>query len=292
MRVKNQVKRVGHQSWTPTGFSLPDEEFKVHVAYAEPDPELVRRLTYGNDVVAVLLKGYIRPEVSRALWDNFVKSAGAQERTDTVPAHKVGADQFDKSLEQYLAEVEATAPSVAKLFDGTVDVGLKARSDLQRWLGDRASVRLAEHGGRTAGAVRAVRWKAPGARQLDLHTDEPQMRQPEQAGFEIQETLAPVAFNLYPVAEKGSGLFSAYNLQPDGATLRRLGIEFTGHPFPPELLHGVKSIQLEIESGDAVLFNGRFLHGVLAPQRPGAARLLLNFFFAAKRDTASVVCWT
>lgn len=284
--------RAKNQAWKPAGFSLPDEEFRFHVASGEPGPDLVRRLTYGNDLVGVLVKRYIPPEVSRAVWDNFVKGAAARERTDAVPAHKVGADQFDKSLAQYLDEVEATAPAVNNLFEGTVDVALKARSDLRRWLRGSASVRLAEHGGRPAGSIRAVRWKASGARQLQLHSDEPQTREPRQKGFEIQRTLGPVALNIYPVAEKGSGLFCAYNLQPDRETLRRLGMEFTGHPFPPELLDGVKAIRLEVESGDALIFNGRFIHGVLAPRQPSAARLLLNFFFAARSDAPGVVCWT
>ncbi len=206
-----------------------------------------------------------------------------------MPALKIGADQYNKTAEQYFAEVRASSEAVGTLSAEMRSIGDWIRDDLGRSIPSEF-LRRAKWNGQPAGDVRAARWTGTSQFALAPHEDFSQITR---AGFEIEDVLTPVAINLYPEVSKAAGAFRVYNIQPDSETRQRLGIETTGYPYPEHELESFEHLDIVVQEGDLLLFNGRFVHAVLAPQKGhNAARLLVNFFIGLTSDGGTILSWT
>ena len=100
---------------------------------------------------------------------------------------------------------------------------------------------------------------------------------------------AVITVSLSAYGEGGELVY--WNVEPDDATRRALGVEETGHPYAAELLNDFPKIELPIHTGAAYFFNGKLVHGVRAQTRPGEFRstisLLMGFL-----DPQTVIYWT
>lgn len=275
-----------------SGVSFSHDEFVIDQAEGSLITRVVRDLL-ANRAVALHVKRYLNPEEGLSIKENFELSDALKNRLDNVYAVKIGADQYAKTSDGYVAEVAESNAEVAKLFHNARHIGEKARGDVQACLPAGIGLRRAEYKGHLAGDIRGVKWLGEGNFALAPHEDLSQLSHPGQQGFEIQEVETPVAFNIYPFVAPCAGRFRAYNIQPDEATRARLDVLYTGYPYPQERLDGFEYIDVEVESGDALLFNGRFVHGVLGSRCEGSKeRLLLNFFVGLKRGGNCVISWT
>lgn len=275
-----------------SGMAYPHDEFFIESVQTNLPPRGVRDLL-ANRAVGFHVKGYLNPEEGLRIKENFELSDALRNRLDNVYAVKIGADQYAKASEEYVAEVEESSREVAKLFHNARHIGERARRDIQSCLPQGVGLRRAEYRGYLAGDIRGVKWLGEGDFALAPHEDFSQLSHPGQHGFEIQEVETPVAFNLYPFVAPCAGKFRAYNIQPDETTRARLDVMYTGYPYPRESLDAFQHIDIQVESGDALLFNGRFVHGVLGSSCEGSKeRLLLNFFVGLKRGGNTVITWT
>jgi len=275
-----------------SGVSYPHGEFYIESVERRPVPSVVRDLL-ANRAVGLHIKGYLDPAEARTIKDNFDLSDALQNRLDDVFAVKIGADQYAKASDEYVAEVEESSAQVAKLFHNARHIGEKARRDIQACLPQGVGLRRAEYMGHLAGDIRGVKWLGEGEFTLAPHEDFSQLSHPGQEGFEIQEVETPVAVNIYPFVAPCAGRFRAYNIQPDEESRTLLGVTHTGYPYPQESLECFEYIELQVESGDALLFNGRFVHGVRGSSCEGSKeRLLLNFFVGAKKGGNCIISWT
>ena len=275
-----------------SGVSFSHDEFVIDSVENCIPPRKVRDLL-ANRAVGLHIKSYLDPVDANRIKENFDLSDALRDRLDNVVAIKIGADQYAKASDQYLAEVEESSLEVSKLFHKAYHIGEKARADIQACLHQGVGLRRADFNGHLAGDIRGVKWLGQGEFALPPHEDFSQLSHPGQTGFEIQEVETPVAFNIYPFVAPCAGNFRAYNIQPDEGTRARLNVMHTGYPYPIESLDVFQHIDVQVESGDALLFNGRFVHGVLGKNGEGSKeRLLLNFFIGLKRGGTGVISWT
>ena len=81
-----------------------------------------------------------------------------------------------------------------------------------------------------------------------------------------------------------------FNLRADEASKLRLGIEYSGYPYPAEALAGYERLVIRPEPGDLLIIAGSFVHGVRGIRGAGF-RLLLNHF-AGFIDDETIITWS
>lgn len=257
-----------------TGRSLPSDDFKIVVTHKLPDPAVIGKLLRG-EAAGMLVHDCISKAACRAATKAFM-AAAAHERPDGVAAVEVGIGHYGKSTSDYLDAVRQTAQAFAQLFKKG-DSPKKLNELIRKSLLPGYVLRPAIHQGKQAATYRAARWNQTGQYALLMHEDISQLSIVRQQGFEIQRVKVPVAVNAYhSTSERGGGL-RVWNMSPDEATRRRLGILESGHPYPAAGLSGVPFIDIAIETGDVLFLNGSLIHAVEKSDGP-TPRIVVNGF--------------
>lgn len=115
----------------------------------------------------------------------------------------------------------------------------------------------------------------------------------KKAGFEFQEVaINPLpAANIYLQNGAAGGNLIYWNIEPDVATRKALGIEETGYPYQAEWLDRFGRIDLPIHAGDIYFFNGKLIHAVQAQSVEGEFRSTISFLMGVK-DAKTAIYWT
>jgi hypothetical protein len=279
-----------------SGTSLSDGEFRVHETTDALDVDRVYDVLDGR-LAAYRVSGFVPRDVCARIVENFWASPDRATRPgmgdDGVEAYFIGASHICKTTQQYLAEAVAAERAVAQLYDGTINpVGVFRNAISAR--GDRTMrVRPAQHDGLCAGDAKAVYWNNPSYFLLEPHDDYAQTKDPDQRGFEIQAARHVMAVNIYAQVPPGAGQLQVWNIVPDDASRARLGLTYSGYPYPPEVLREYPSQIIEVETGDLCLLHGNLVHAVLRGDGAPAprSRLLITCFMT---QTASheLIWWT
>lgn len=269
-----------------TGCSLPSGDFRIVETYQRPDPAVIRKLLQG-EAAGMLVRRCISQAACRAATRAFM-AAASHDRPDDVAAVEVGVGHYGKSTSEYLDAVRQTEAAFAQLFKKG-DSPKKLDELIRKSLTPGHVLRRAVHQGQQASPYRAARWKQTGQYALLMHEDFSQLTILNQRGFEIQRVTVPVAVNAYhSTSEQGGGL-RVWNMSPDEATRRRLGILHSGHPYPAAGLSGVPFIDIAIETGDVFFLNGTLIHAV--EKSDGATpRIVVNGFIGLVGQ--EVLQWT
>jgi hypothetical protein len=275
-----------------TGQRGSAEYFRI-VECAKFDPAEIVRVLRG-EVAGVIFRGAIDAATCERVKKNFWASPMLRKRGDAVPAYYLGTYHYAKELDHYLQEAEATRTALAEVFSGADNFYARIMEAVAATLSAQGvAMRVAEHEGRRAGEFVMRSWSASGRFALAAHDDGAQLTARKQAGFEIQRVLAHPLTAVNLCVENGveGGELVYWNVEPDQATRRALGVEETGHPYAPEQLVDFPKIELPIHTGDAYFFNGKLVHAVRAQSRPGEYRstisLLMGFL-----DPKTVIYWT
>jgi hypothetical protein len=282
---------VTTSSVTVTGKISDADYFRILERSTFEPAEVVRVMR--GEVAGVIFRGAIPRADCERVRQNFWASPLLRKRGDAVPAHYLGTYHYGKELDRYFREAEETRAALTAIFAGTDNIFTRIMGGVADTLkAEGVAMRVAEQGGRRAGEFVMRSWTGTGSFALAAHDDGAQMTDRRQAGFEIQ-SLAQGPFAAVNLClENGEGgELVCWNLQPDAATRRALGVEETGYPYPVELLGGFDKIELPIRTGDAYFFNGQLVHAVRASARPGDHRSTISLLMGFK-DPKTVIYWT
>ncbi|WP_043620255.1 hypothetical protein [Nonomuraea candida] len=271
-----------------------DPAYFRFLEYDHLDLDPVIDVLHGK-VLGVIYRGVIDAEAAaelvRRFWDSPARKRRGGEVCESL-GYYVGAYHYHKPTATYLAESAEIAGHLRELLDVPGEPVTMFRTMLRdRLAADGVTFRPARQDGGSACPVLMRHWNAGGAFALQPHEDASQCREPQQAGFEVQRTLEHTVCAVNMCLENSdNGRLVMWNVVPDDDSKSRLGLYYSGSPYPPEVLDGIESIWLDIRPGDIYVFNGEHVHAVEASP-PGAKRTTMawNMGFCAD-DT--VVSWT
>jgi hypothetical protein len=243
-----------------------------------------------NEILGVIFRSVIdidiRSKLGQRFWDN-----PKTKRREDAPAYFLGTYSFDKSIQTYLDESNDVRSSIAALLDAEASSPLVwFRNGLVHELEPQGiSLRVAELDGQQACLALMRSWSADGMFSLSPHEDLAQCLDPRQAGFDAQRVpnYEVCSVNMC-LANDGGGRLVLWNVRPDDASRKRLGIEFTGFPYPVPCLAGFDELHVDVRPGDVYVFNGAYVHAVEAAQ----GRRTNIAFFMGFYDAQTVITWT
>lgn len=276
-----------------TGSSLPACAFRVHETTALLDVSTVVEVLTGN-LAAYRVSGWVPLDACQRIVTNFWASPGRVARygegKDGVEAYLIGASHYGKPTATYLEEVLACKNYVEDLYDGTINPVAAFRATL-RTAGDM-TVRAASLNGLPAGDSKAIYWNNVGTFLLEPHDDLAQVKDPIQAGFEIQQVNRVMAVNIYAAVQEGSGQLRLWNVEPDDETRAELGLSDVGFPYPAELLEEYPSLTLAVQTGDLCIINGNLVHAVVRGNTSSPQSRLLLTCFTGLNFRNELIWWT
>lgn len=271
-----------------------DADYFRFLEFDHIEPDSVVEVLHGR-VLGVLFRGVIDPAASAELVRRFWKSPALKRRGGEVCeslGYYVGAYHYHKPTEQYVTESAEVAGHLDTVLDVLNEPSAMFRAILRdRLAADGVEFRLARSGDGQGCPLLIRHWNAAGSFALQPHEDASQCREPRQAGFEVQRTLDHTICAVNMCLENGDlGRLVMWNVIPDDDSKTRLGLYYSGSPYPEEVLDGIESIWLDVRPGDVYVFNGEHVHGVEA-SAPGAKRTTMawNMGFC---DERTVVTWT
>jgi hypothetical protein len=283
-----------HSSALIAGRALSPEGFQLAETSGYVDVAAVLEVLSGR-LAAYRVSDFLAPEKCEVITRNFWASADRQPRygdgEEGVEAYLVGASHIDKSTDEYLRDAGRAAVAISALYAGAGDPIADFRAQLAAH-GAVGGIRAAQHDGRAAGNSKAVCWNKPGEYLLLPHDDLAQLSDPLQAGFEIQQVHQVMAVNVYPQVSGGSGQVKLWNVEPDEATRDRLGLSYSGYPYPPELLAGCPGIVVAVRTGDLCLINGNLVHAALGRGLTSPRDRLLLTCFMGLNGLGEMLWWT
>jgi hypothetical protein len=270
-----------------------DESFFTFRVLHTFEPAAIVDVLAGRSA-GVIFRGFLPAQTCTAVSERFWANSARRRRGVEAPGYYVGAYHYFKTTDAYLAESAAAGPAVAEILE-------PAGTELARFWDGLAeelkpagvTVRTARHGSGSACSWLLRSWHGAGSFALAPHEDRSQCGEPRQADFEIQGVLEHEVAALNVCLENGGegGRLAVWNIRPELACRQRLGLQYTGSPYPVESLQGIERQYIEVRPGDAYVINGGNVHAVEACPDPAGRRTTLACLFGFI-DDATVVSWT
>jgi hypothetical protein len=230
--------------------------------------------------------------------------AAYDRRTDGVPGGTLGPSLFQHARDpmEYFRQAAVAGARLQRFLGSTHPQELLAAVASFERLEPGCRVRPVVHGGLPAAYNRALIFPRDAPSIVPIHEDLSSVRALAAHDVEIAGIDMVVGHNLYLDNRLGEGSLLMYGRklsdEEKGALDRQLGpgsdIARRGFPYPQAELAGGPRAQLDVESGDYVVFRSDFPHEVASPadRCGGGFRVSWNGFFAPLRGGREVVYWT
>ncbi|AHH99501.1 hypothetical protein GCM10010174_19220 [Kutzneria viridogrisea] len=244
-------------------------------------------------VAGVVFRGVVPARTCALLAERFWASPARRARGTDAPGYYLGAYHYHKTTEDYLAETAEFRGALDAVLDMPDDPLTRLNQGLSEALAaEGVQFRLASHGGREASRAIMRSWHGQSEYALAPHEDLGQCTEPKQADFEIQRAAEHQIVALNMCLDNGAGgRLAVWNIRPDEASRHRLGLHYTGSPYPLDSLAGIEVAWLEVHPGDVYLFNGAHVHAVEPETSVETRRITLSGILGFI-DENTVVSWT
>jgi hypothetical protein len=281
----------GARQQTLTGWRGDEDYFR----FAEYDgfrPDAVVDVLRGR-VAGAMFRGMVPPPTCAELARRFWASPARRVRGVEAPGYFLGTYHYHRTIDEYLDETERVSAALDDVLDVPGDPLTVFYGGLADVLaGAGVTVRLAAHEGRQACRALLRSWHGQGEYSLKPHEDLAQCTEPKQRDFEIQRVAGHHVVGLNICLENGAGgRLAFWNIRPDPAAKRRLGLHYTGSPYPIETLAGIDMLWLEVNMGDVYVFNSAHVHAVERGADDSAQRTTLAGMLGFI-DDKTLVSWT
>lgn len=247
----------------------------------------VRSMTEGS-LDILWIHRYATKETCNAITANFLNQGSASPRKDNVPGLMIGDSHYFKSPEEYIRASRATRKDVTELFKEADDPIRSIYKTIT--IEGSFKTRAAVFNGTEALHTRAISWKSKpdSSYLLQPHDDVSQVFCTRNEGWEITSISTLIALNFYPKAQEGQGALRVFDLKHTTSLAEKAEVTGSGYPYPSEMLKDIKYVDIPVSSGDVVMINGSFIHGVLPSL---TERIVLNSFLG-DLDQRNMIYWT
>lgn len=237
---------------------------------------------------AGLARGALPAAYCDEVYERFVASPARASRADGVPGDVVGATQYAKTPDEYMALAHQSSAAVRQIMGG--------EGSLLQVLFRGLAKRLAQRGvlmrplifeGEPAPPARFARWTAPtadGRWLLRPHDDWEQTRGYRE--WEITGIDKLIAVNVYLRSNSGSGQLVVSGWRPSDEDRANRGLQGSGYPYPDDDLLHRPFVTLPVSTGDVAIIDGSHLHGVLIGDGHVEERLIANLFVGRLGNSA------
>ena len=272
---------------------------KTHIA--EIDQDTSRAIDTFIDLLdgkhtAMHVKSLLPLDYCQQLEARFRASPLRKKRPDNVPGYEAGVTQYMKSPLLLSKLAYSQQGGLRQILGTDPDNPIMA---FFRELAVRAYknagyiIRPAAYGAEPMPILRFSQWmkQRPDAHLLvEMHDDLAQVKAPLNTDFEIHGVERLLAYNFYPRCVKGSGQLCVLDWQPSDEEREMCGVKDTGYPYRSEdIPEGVSRHVFEQQTGDLVVMDGSYVHGVLVGKDECDDRLVVNGFAAVLKNKQVVL---
>lgn len=253
---------------------------------------------FRNEIPVYIIRKMIDLDIChriRGEFNDVIKESHGGNRIDVlVPVYQIGATQYTKSSKDYFDECEGTRHNVNRILmsvkeDSGADFLLE--NFLEYEFSKRNIIfRPSTYLDQKVNMFTIRQWRNANNSNLSLlpHEDFSQLRLAGEDGYEIADVKRVVASNLC-VSNNIGGELMIWNYEPTMELKRSLGVEYSGYPYPLELLSESESITVDINPGDIYFINANLIHAV--KELRGSERISAGRFMGFVSDD-TVVYWT
>lgn len=244
--------------------------------------------------VGMHVRSFLPGEYCKQVEKRFHESPLKKPREDGVPGYEAGVTQYKKEP----LNLSCLSYNQHGLIRSLIGDAHNPIMDFYRKIGLMGAklgytVRPATYGAESITIIRAIQWAKNNKNDkmlLELHDDLGQIKAKINSGFEIQQAQKLIAINFYPRAEENSGQLKVVNWSPTDEEREKLGVSETGYPYFQENLPlNVESKVISPQTGDLIVMDGSYVHGVMVGQDKCPERLIINGFAALLKNNHIVL---
>jgi hypothetical protein len=247
-----------------------------------------------GNAVGVHVKSYLPKAYCEDLEARFHTSPIRRPRADGVPGYEAGVTQYKKNP-FLLSKLSYGQHGHIRDLLGNAENPIIEFYRQIALIGSfrNLTIRPATFGAEAMPIVRAIQWakKNPEDKMLlEMHDDIAQVKAKINAGFEIKDVEKIIAINFYPKSKENSGQLAVVDWQPTDAEREALGVSDVGYPYREENLpKNSKRHLFNQETGDLIIMDGSYVHGVVVGNDECSDRLIVNGFAALLKNNNIVL---
>ena len=216
----------------------------------------------GRHVLSIC-RGYLQANTAGLLTERFESHPDSRHRAGDAQGEYLGVFHWQKSPREYVEEVAKYSLAAARFSSDWNSIIAKLGRQLNQ---SNVITRPAIWNDVSASTPITRSWFRGSEFALIPHEDASQCKDPQQAGFEVQEiaTSSRVCSLNLCIATDGGGDLVLWNYIPNDDDKLRYGTGTEGGPYPQLMVSHAEKLTVPIGIGDLYIFNGHYTHAVRA----------------------------